>query len=368
MSETSKNGPGFRRLLVLALFVGVSVAFFVIVQDYLLAVFVAAIFSTILHPVYRYALPRCGGRPWLASGIVLFGFVVAVGVPLLLMLGMVANEAVELSKVIVPWIQQRLQEPPNQTGLHPDWLPFADALNPYREQIRSSLENATSNVGEELFAGLSRATGSTVEFGIDTFVFLYSMFFFLMRGAALFDAVLRYLPLDREDRHEVIERGISVTRATLKSILIIGLLQGVLVGLAFWVVGIKGAVFWGAVVLVMSAIPVLGSPVVWGPAAAWLFFNGQVAEGVGLAIWGAAVVSLVDNILRPRIVGEESRLPDLMILISVLGGIGTLGVIGILVGPVVAAVFVVVLDIYRHTFADVLPGGKGPAGAPPEEE
>ena len=98
------------------------------------------------------------------------------------------------------------------------------------------MSDATRNVGGALFAGLTRVTGSTLQFGISLFVFLYAMFFFLMRGADLFHAALRYLPLDSDDRDEVVEKGIVVTKATLKSILIIGLLQGILVGLAFWVV------------------------------------------------------------------------------------------------------------------------------------
>src|SRR3546814_15245542 len=112
-------------------------------------------------------------------------------------------------------------------------------------------------------------------------------------------------------------------------ILIIGGLQAVLVGGAFWVVGSEGVAFWASVFLVLSAIPALGTPLVWGPAAAWLVLTGQVAEGIGLAVWGTLVVGLVDNILRPRIVGEQTKLPDLVILIAILGGIGAFGAVGI---------------------------------------
>jgi predicted PurR-regulated permease PerM len=127
-----------------------------------------------------------------------------------------------------------------------------------------------------------------------------------------------------------------------------------MVGLAFLVVGIDAPFFWGMVVLVLAAIPALGTPLVWGPAAVWLFLDGQVGAAIGLVVWGMAVIGLVDNILRPRLVGEEARLPDLIVLISILGGIGVFGVVGIIAGPVLATVFFVVLDIYRHTFADAL--------------
>lgn len=350
----ASDGPVYRRVLVLALVVGVSVAFLWMVRDYLMALLLAAIFSTLLHPVYRGVLAQCRGMRGLASALVLFGFVVAIGVPLVLMIGLVANEAVLLSKSAIPRLQQLIADRSLLTEHLPDWLPMSDALDPYRMQIKARLDDATRNVGGALFAGLTQATGGTIDFGVRLFVFLYAMFFFLMRGADMIHVGLRYLPLDSADREEVVTRGISAARATLKSILIIGLLQGAMVGLAFWVVGIDAPFFWGMVVLVLAAIPALGTPLVWGPAAVWLFLDGQVGAAIGLVVWGLAVIGLVDNILRPRLVGEEARLPDLIVLISILGGIGVFGVVGIIAGPVLATVFFVVLDIYRHTFADAL--------------
>ena len=136
----------------------------------------------------------------------------------------------------------------------------------------------------------------------------------------------------------------------------IGVIQGVLTGLALWVVGISGAAFWGTVVVVLAAVPALGAPLVWIPAAVWLVVQGDTVSAVGLVAWGIVVIGLVGNILRPRIVGEETRLPDLVVMVSSLGGIAAFGALGIIVGPIIAAVFFVVLDIYRHTFASALPG------------
>ena len=358
------DGGRYRRLLVLALVAGVSAAFLLMIRDYLMALLLAAIFSTLLHPVYRSVLARCAGRRSLASAIVLFGFVIAIGVPLVLMIGLVANEAVMLSKTVVPWVKQLIADREILAQHLPSWLPFGDALDPYRQQVMARLDDATRNVGGALFTGLTQATGSTIEFAIRLFVFLYAMFFFLMRGADMIHVGLRYLPLDRRDREEVVTRGINAARATLKSILIIGLLQGVMIGVAFWIVGIDGAFFWGTVVVVLAAIPALGTPLVWAPAAVWLLSNGQTVDAIGLVVWGAGVIGLADNILRPRLVGEEARLPDLVVLVSILGGIGVFGIVGIIAGPVLATLFFVVLDTYRHTFADVLRAGGEPADSP----
>jgi len=348
----------FRRFLVLAVFLAVAAVFAAVVAEYLLALFVAAIFSTLLHPLYRRVLGPCGGRRGLASAIVLAGFVLAVGIPMVLVVGLVAGEAVSISRSAVPWIRSQLEGPIGTSDL-PGWLPFNEALEPYREMLLSRLEDMAGNVGGRIVVGLQAATMGTIQFSITAFVFLYAMFFFLMSGERLFHAALRYLPLDAGDREEVVARGISVTRATLKSILGIGVLQGTLVGLAFWTVGISGAAFWAGVVVVMATVPVLGPPLIWVPAAVWLAAEGRWGEAVGLAAWGAVVVGLVDNILRPRIVGRETQMPDLVVLISSLGGIGMFGALGILIGPIIAAVFFVVLYIYRHTFSDALGGRDG---------
>ena len=308
MTEPGSETAPYRRGLVLGLALVIGVGFVWVIRDFILALFLAAIFSTLLQPVYRWTLARCRRRRGIASGLVLLGFVVVVGLPLLFFIGLIANEAVQLLRVIVPWIRDHLSAPPGVSGMLPGWLPVGEAIEPYRELLLERLEAASGNIGSSLVQGITTATGSMIAFGITMFVFLYAMYFFLMRGAELFHAGLRYLPLEGEHRDAVVEKGIAVTRATLKSILVIGVIQG------------------------------------------------DTVSAVGLVAWGIVVIGLVDNILRPRIVGEETRLPDLVVLVSSLGGIAAFGALGIIVGPIIAAVFFVVLDIYRHTFASALPG------------
>lgn len=356
MTEPGSETAPYRRGLVLGLVLAVGIGFVWVIRDFILALFLAAIFSTLLQPVYHWTLARCRRRRGIASGLVLLGFVVVVGLPLLFFIGLIANEVVQLLRVIVPWIRDHLSDPVGLSGMLPGWLPVGEAIEPYRELLLERLEAASGNIGSSLVQSITTATGSMIAFGITMFVFLYAMYFFLMRGAELFHAGLRYLPLDGQHRDAVVEKGIAVTRATLKSILVIGVIQGVLTGLALWVVGISGAAFWGTVVVVLAAVPALGAPLVWIPAAVWLVVQGDTVSAVGLVAWGIVVIGLVDNILRPRIVGEETRLLDLVVLVSSLGGIAAFGALGIIVGPIIAAVFFVVLDIYRHTFASALPG------------
>jgi predicted PurR-regulated permease PerM len=137
--------------------------------------------------------------------------------------------------------------------------------------------------------------------------------------------------------------------------LVIGAVQGGLAGLAFAVIGIQGSAFWGTVMAVLSIIPGVGTALVWVPAAIWLFANGSEGAAIGLTLWCVAVVGTVDNVLRPYLVGRDTQMSDLLIMLATLGGLFLFGAVGIIVGPLIAALFVTVWEIYGESFADYLP-------------
>jgi predicted PurR-regulated permease PerM len=178
------------------------------------------------------------------------------------------------------------------------------------------------------------------------------MFFFIKDGAAIRDQILKYLPLPEETKARLLEKGLSVTRATIKGTLVIGLVQGLLGGLAFAVLGVQGAAFWGTVMAVLSVIPGVGAALIWMPVAFYLMITGQIWPGILLLAWGGIVISSVDNILRPRLVGGDTKMPDLLILVATLGGLGMFGAVGLVVGPVIAALFVTMWDVFGVTFKE----------------
>ncbi len=153
----------------------------------------------------------------------------------------------------------------------------------------------------------------------------------------------------------MVDKFVSVTRATVKGTLVIGIVQGGLAGLAFAVVGIKGAAFWGTVMAVLSIIPGVGTALIWIPAVIYLLAIGRVGAGIGLTIWCAAIVGTADNVLRPWLIGKDTKMSDLLILLGTLGGLVLFGAVGIIIGPIVAALFVTVWDIYGTAFKDILP-------------
>jgi predicted PurR-regulated permease PerM len=169
-----------------------------------------------------------------------------------------------------------------------------------------------------------------------------------------------YLPLPSADKEHLLNVGLSVSKATIKGTLVIGIVQGALGGLGLAVAGIPGYAFWGTVMIVLSIIPGIGTALVWIPAVIYLAINGETVAATGLAVWSAAIVGTVDNVLRPRLVGKDTKMPDLLILVSTLGGLGLFGALGLVVGPVIAALFLTAWTIYGEVFKDFLSDSESP--------
>jgi predicted PurR-regulated permease PerM len=277
-----------------------------------------------------------------------------VGLPLAGFLTMVAAEAVQVSQGAQDWFQEQAAQLDQLRSLV-ERIPFVDRLIPEGESLAEQFREVASRIGPALMGTLAAATRGTLAFFLQLFVLLYALFFFLVDGPATLRTILYYVPLGPAEEEELLDRFVSVTRATLKGSLLIGAIQGTIAGLGFWVAGVPGAAFWGTVMVVMSIIPAVGAAVVWVPAVVYLFLVGKVAAGVGLLIWCALVVSTVDNFLRPRLVGRDAKMSDLLILLSTLGGIMAFGAVGFIVGPIIAALFVSIWHIYGETFSDWLP-------------
>lgn len=344
----------FRKMFVLLLLIAVASAFFMMIRAFLVPLFLAAMFSALIFS-WQQNFTRLyrGHERWAAATAVIL-FMFAVGIPVLLVTAMVVAQAVQVSADVMPWIKEQLEEGATFGGL-PAWLPFREELAPYRQNIFERLGEGVAAAGQFLVGSVPDITQGTAAFLVDIFVLLYAMYFFLVYGPDWLWRAKHYVPLREDDRDEIVDRGYQVMRAALKGILVIGVVQGVMVGLAFWVAGIQGAFFWGAIALLLSAIPGLGPPLVWVPAAIYLLATDQIGMGIAMIIWGTGPVGLVDNILRPRVVGRDAKLPDLLVLVSTFGGILMFGVAGIVIGPILAALLVIAFRIYHRAFATALP-------------
>ena len=192
-------------------------------------------------------------------------------------------------------------------------------------------------------------TQNFFKFFLQFAVMLYVLFFFLRDGKQLIEGIIWVLPIGDDKERALIQRFEKVARATVKGSLLVAILQGVIGGILFWAVGIPAAMLWGVVMIFLSLLPV-GSTLIWLPAAIILFFQGEIGRAIAVLLVGALVIGLADNILRPRLVGQDTKLPDYLILIATLGGITWFGLSGFVIGPIIAALFVTVWQMMGKEF------------------
>lgn len=345
----SLHNARFRHAFLILLVVVVSAAFLAMVRVFVLTIVLAALFAGVAYPAYRRLVILCRGRERLAAITTLLLLLVLVIAPLLMVASAVANEALRVNETLVPRLQQLVDEPGEfDRRLRP--LPGYAFIAPYRSEILTKTSELIGGVGVFVFNALSATTLATAVFIFDFVVLLYTMFFFLTDGPVLLRTVLGYLPLPASDTEHLIERFVSVTRATLKGTILIGMLQGTLGGLAFWALGIEGAIFWGALMTLLSIIPGVGSAVVWLPAGGLLLATGHVWQGIALPLWGTVVIGTVDNLLRPVLVGHDTQMHELLIFFSTLGGLLVFGAMGFILGPILAALFVTVWAMFGVAF------------------
>jgi len=348
------NQDAINRITLLLMVLAISALFLSMVHQFLMAIFLAGLFSALARPVYRRLKVVFKGHRHMASVATLLLMIVVVLIPLMLLIGIVVGQAIDVGQTVTPWIKENLEQP-DRLSVYLQHLPFYDQLVPYREVILEKAGKIVGAVSKWIVGGLSQATLGTANFLFMSFVFLYTMYFFQMDGDRLMRKILYYLPLNSDDENLMLEKFTSVTRATIKGTMLIGILQGGLAGGAFAVAGLDNAVFWGTVMAVLSIIPSVGSALVWIPAGIILIANGSTAEGVGLLAFCGVVVGSLDNVLRPILVGKDTKMHELMIFFSTLGGIMMFGITGIFIGPLIASLFVTIWELYGLAFSDFLP-------------
>ncbi len=339
----------FRNAFLILLVAVISAAFVAMIRGFLLTIVLAAIFSGLSYPLDRWLLRRLPGRGALAALATLLLLLALVIVPVLAILATGAREALRLSETLRPRVERLLHEPGAlERGLCT--LPGFSYVEPYRQDILTNAGEIVGSTSAFLFAALSATTRATVVFIFDFVVLLYTMFFFLRGGPGLLRGVLAHLPLPEADKQRMLSQFMSVTRATLKGTVLIGAAQGTLGGLAFWAAGLDGAVFWGTVMTILSIVPGIGAALVWVPGAVILIANDALWRAIALALFCGLVVGSVDNVLRPRLVGRDTQMHELLIFFSTLGGLALFGALGFILGPILAALFVTVWGMFATAF------------------
>ena len=357
MEPSTISGANLRTAFVLLLVVVVTVLFLAVTWPFFKPLLLGALLAGLFHPLYRWITRLLGGRASLGAAVTLLVLLVLGLGPVSAFLGIVLQQALTMSDQAIPWLTQHLGAA--STFNVQEWLvkkfPALAKYMPSQEQLLEQVGTAAKTAGAFLVAFASHMTATTAAFLLNLFVMLYAMFFFFRDGDKILERIFYYTPLSDEDETRMLTQFASITRATVKGTLVIGIIQGALAGVAFWVAGIEGAALWGTIMTILAIIPGIGAALVWVPAAIILFVTGQHLTAILLATWCAAVVGTVDNFLRPMLVGRDAKMPDLLILIGTLGGLFLFGLIGFIVGPIVCGLFLTVWDIYGTTFREVLP-------------
>ncbi len=343
----------FQRSALLLLVLVISSAFVWMISDFLITLLFAAIFSSLMRPLYLRILGVVRKRAGIASGLTLLAFVLLVILPLFGFVGIVANQAVKVTQDVVPWAQENLTR--DELNEHIVQLPGYQYVKPYRDAILTKVSGVVGGLGNFIFRRASAFTAGTLVFFLNFAIMLYAMFFFFISGPSILNKILYYLPLENRDEKKLVNGFRSMARATIKGLFVIGVVQGALAGLALWVAGVPSALFWGTVMAVLSMVPNIGSALVWLPACVYLYVKGQTVAAVLVFLWCALVVGSADNVLRPILVGKETEMPELMVFISTVGGLAMMGLSGFILGPLLAVLFLTIWEIYGTTFKDILP-------------
>lgn len=331
----------------------ISIIFLYMIRQFIVVILLAGIFTGITQPVQKRFETYFKGRKGPASFMTMAFIFFAIFLPLVVILVMVAGQAITISEAVPLWLEQWMNQS-STLNESIQSLPFHDVLIKYNNFIFEKAGELVDQVGRMLFKNLSALTLSTINFIFLFFVFLYTLFFFLKDGDLILEKISLYLPITDSHKERLVERLISVTRATIRGTLVIGVIQGGLAGLAFWVAGIENAVFWGMIMTVLSVIPMVGSALIWFPAVIILAVSGYFVKALALLIFCAVLVGSVDNLLRPTLVGRDTQLHELFIFFGTLGGLSLFGIVGFIVGPVIAGIFVSLWSIYAETFREQL--------------
>jgi len=333
-------------LLILGL---VTLLFLYLLGPFFGAVFWACVIGLLFYPLHQRLLGRWR-RPNLSALATLAISMVIGIVPVLFVLGSFIQEGAAL--------YHRLESGELDPGATIDRIKqafpviqhFLERLNLDLDNLKSQLSGAAISASRYIAQNVMQIGQGTLQFFVSLSLMLYIAFFMLRDGAGLVALMVRALPLGDERERLLFAKFAEVTRATVKGNLVIAVVQGTLGGLIFWMLGISAALLWGVVMTLLSLIPLVGAGLIWGPVAIYLFAIGEWVQGLVLIAFGAGVIGLVDNLLRPILVGRDTKLPDYMVLLSTLGGFLLFGVNGFVIGPLIAALFVATWGIFIREF------------------
>lgn len=322
-----------------------SCAFLGIMLPFFGAIFWAIVLAILFMPMQCYLECKLKGRKNIATIITICFCILIVVVPVMFVINSLFEEA---STLLIRLKEGKLdfgEYLKHITDSLPVWLQnlldkagWTGDLADIRGKL-SELAMTASQFAANQAYGLGQVT---LKFAVTLCVMMYLLFFLLRDGLWMERKIYEAIPLGGQRKTDLFGKFSTVVKATVKGNIIVACIQGALGGVAFWFYGIQGAVLWGSIMAVLSLLPAVGASLVWGPVAIYFLVTGMIWQGVSLIIYGALVIGMIDNFLRPVLVGKDTKLPDWLVMLSTLGGISVFGINGFVLGPLVAAMFIAV--------------------------
>ena len=349
----------FSRYFLLVVLIGIGIIFFNMLKIFFIPIILAAVFVVLFYPLYGWVLKLFRNKKSLSSLVCCFILLSGLITPVFILGNLVSGEAISLYQNVEQKVQKIIQKGDERVLQNIQEYKWIKKLHLDKIDWQASIQESTKAAAKLLATVINKASKETFQLIANLFLAFFAMFYFFRDGDKLIQRLKYLSPLADKYKEELFIRFTSVSRATIKGSVVVALIKGFLGGLTFWIFGINSPVLWGVVMAILSIIPLLGAWLVMYPAAVILLFLGHIWQGIAMFLISTLIISSIDNILQPRLVGRSTGLHDLLIFFSTLGGISVFGVMGFIVGPIIAALFVSILDVYSIEFKSQLDLAQG---------
>jgi predicted PurR-regulated permease PerM len=342
-----------RNYLLLLLFITFG-AFLYMTRMFAQPVVLAAVFAGLFYPMFLWLTSKLKGKKTAAAAVTCLILIVGILIPLTLVGNMVAQEAISFYNTAEKQVTDFVDGSGGDIketieGFIPE--KYIDITN---IDWKQSLTNAAKTTGKVIADVISDTSKSALQALMNLFVILFTMFYFFQDGPALLKRLKYLSPLEDVHEERLISRFVSVSRATIKGTLLLGLIQGGLGGIILLIFGVKSALLWTVVMVIASIVPMIGPSIVLIPVGIIFIASGDIWQGIVVILCQVLIIGNIDNLLRPRLVGKDAQMHDLMIFFSTIGGIAVFGISGFIIGPILAALFLTILDIYGAEYKGFL--------------
>ena len=336
-----------RKNIFFAILIIGTVAFLTLLKPFAYPIFWAAVIAGIFGPLYK-RINRRLRKPNVSTAIMVLLVVFVILLPLAFVASVLLAQAVDMYSALRD--TAAMKERAHTLFELFKGNPTFEKLELDEVTLTEKFYGVAESISRYIVGYLTDLTQNTLLLIVNFVVMLYCLFFFIRDGDRLLRGSLYILELKDEIGNRIYERFASTARATLKGTLIIGLIQGTMGGVLFWAVGIENAIVWGVIMILTAMIPGIGCAIIWAPAALILLATGHLWQGIVIVAVGSLVISSVDNILRPVLVGKDTQMHPLLIFLSTLGGIAVFGISGFVIGPIITALLSTLWEIYEKHY------------------